>query len=81
MDGDPDLHDILRVLGLEALAHYMISEIQQVYRLQGVRIDNKHLEVILKQMLQKWKLLILVILCTWLAKALTSWKLIGKMML
>lgn len=53
MDGDPDLHDILRVLGLEALAHYMISEIQQVYRLQGVRIDNKHLEVILKQMLQK----------------------------
>ncbi|WCR54309.1 MAG: Bifunctional DNA-directed RNA polymerase subunit beta-beta' [Wolbachia endosymbiont of Ctenocephalides orientis wCori] len=53
MDGDPDVHDILRVLGLEALAHYMISEIQQVYRLQGVRIDNKHLEVILKQMLQK----------------------------
>ncbi|MGL9682277.1 MAG: DNA-directed RNA polymerase subunit beta/beta' [Wolbachia sp.] len=53
MDGDPDIHDILRVLGLEALAHYMISEIQQVYRLQGVRIDNKHLEVILKQMLQK----------------------------
>lgn len=53
MDGDPDLHDILRVRGLEALAHYMISEIQQVYRLQGVRIDNKHLEVILKQMLQK----------------------------
>ncbi|OEY86832.1 DNA-directed RNA polymerase subunit beta' [Wolbachia pipientis] len=53
MDGDPDLHDILRVMGLEALAHYMISEVQQVYRLQGVRIDNKHLEVILKQMLQK----------------------------
>ncbi|UWI82988.1 DNA-directed RNA polymerase subunit beta/beta' [Wolbachia endosymbiont of Howardula sp.] len=53
MDGDLDLHDILRVLGLEALAHYMIAEIQQVYRLQGVRIDNKHLEVILKQMLQK----------------------------
>ncbi|MDN5247776.1 MAG: DNA-directed RNA polymerase subunit beta/beta' [Wolbachia endosymbiont of Tyrophagus putrescentiae] len=53
MDGDPDLHDILRVLGLEALAHYMIDEIQQVYRFQGIRIDNKHLEVILKQMLQK----------------------------
>ncbi len=53
MDGDPDLHDILRVMGLEALVHYMIAEIQQVYRLQGVRIDNKHLEVILKQMLQK----------------------------
>ncbi|KJV69571.1 DNA-directed RNA polymerase subunit beta' [Candidatus Neoehrlichia procyonis] len=53
MDGDPDPHDILRVLGVEALANYMISEIQQVYRLQGVRIDNKHIEVILRQMLQK----------------------------
>ncbi|ACZ49513.1 DNA-directed RNA polymerase beta' subunit [Anaplasma centrale str. Israel] len=53
MDGDPDQHDILRVLGAEALASYMISEIQQVYRLQGVRIDNKHIEVILRQMLQK----------------------------
>ncbi|MCU7612408.1 DNA-directed RNA polymerase subunit beta' [Anaplasma capra] len=53
MDGDPDQHDILRVLGTEALAGYMISEIQQVYRLQGVRIDNKHIEVILRQMLQK----------------------------
>ncbi|MFV9838689.1 MAG: DNA-directed RNA polymerase subunit beta' [Aaplasma endosymbiont of Hyalomma asiaticum] len=53
MDGDPDQHDILRVLGTEALAGYMISEIQQVYRLQGVKIDNKHIEVILRQMLQK----------------------------
>ncbi|KJV65117.1 RNA polymerase Rpb1, domain 5 family protein [Anaplasma phagocytophilum str. ApMUC09] len=53
MDGDPDQHDILRVLGAEALANYMISEIQQVYRLQGVKIDNKHIEVILRQMLQK----------------------------
>ncbi len=53
MDGDPDPHDILRVLGVEALANYMISEIQQVYRLQGVRIDNKHIEIILRQMLQK----------------------------
>ena len=53
MDGDPDQHDILRVLGTEALASYMISEIQQVYRLQGVKIDNKHIEVILRQMLQK----------------------------
>ncbi|CAI27618.1 DNA-directed RNA polymerase beta' chain [Ehrlichia ruminantium str. Gardel] len=53
MDGDPDPHDILRVLGVEALANYMIAEIQQVYRLQGVRIDNKHIEVILRQMLQK----------------------------
>ncbi|WP_410519857.1 DNA-directed RNA polymerase subunit beta [Candidatus Mesenet endosymbiont of Agriotes lineatus] len=53
MDGDPDPHDILRVLGVEALANYMTSEIQQVYRLQGVRIDNKHIEVILRQMLQR----------------------------
>ncbi|XGA08271.1 MAG: DNA-directed RNA polymerase subunit beta [Wolbachia endosymbiont of Xenopsylla cheopis] len=53
MDGDPDPHDILRVLGVEALANYMISEIQQVYRLQGVRIDNKHIEVVLRQMLQR----------------------------
>lgn len=53
MDGDPDPHDILRVLGVEALVDYMVSEIQQVYRLQGVKIDNKHIEVILRQMLQK----------------------------
>ncbi|KYH12674.1 DNA-directed RNA polymerase subunit beta' [Neorickettsia sp. 179522] len=53
MDGDPDLHEILRVLGLEALAEYMISEIQRVYRLQGVKINNKHIEVIIRKMLQK----------------------------
>ncbi len=53
VDGDPDAHEILNVLGVEALAHYMINEIQKVYRLQGVKIDNKHFEVILKQMLQK----------------------------
>ncbi|RYE20732.1 MAG: DNA-directed RNA polymerase subunit beta', partial [Sphingobacteriaceae bacterium] len=53
MDGNPVLHDILKVMGVEALAKYMISEIQQVYRLQGVKIDDKHIEVILRQMLQK----------------------------
>ncbi|AHX11575.1 DNA-directed RNA polymerase, beta' subunit [Neorickettsia helminthoeca str. Oregon] len=53
MDGDPDLHEILRVLGLEALAEYMITEIQRVYRLQGVKINNKHIEVIIRKMLQK----------------------------
>lgn len=53
MEGNPSQHDILRILGVEALAHYMIREIQQVYRLQGVLIDNKHIEVILRQMLQK----------------------------
>ena len=53
MDGNPVLQDILRVMGVEALSHYMVSEIQQVYRLQGVKIDNKHIEVIIRQMLRK----------------------------
>ncbi|MDA0938894.1 MAG: DNA-directed RNA polymerase subunit beta', partial [Proteobacteria bacterium] len=53
MEGNPSPHDILRVMGVEALAHYMIQEVQQVYRLQGVEIDNKHIEVIIRQMLQK----------------------------
>ena len=53
MDGNPVPHDILRVLGVEALANYLISETQDVYRLQGVKINNKHIEVIVRQMLQK----------------------------
>ena len=53
MDGNPVPHDILRVLGIEALASYIIYEIQEVYRLQGVRINDKHIEVIVRQMLQK----------------------------
>ncbi|MBQ4875571.1 MAG: DNA-directed RNA polymerase subunit beta' [Rickettsiaceae bacterium H1] len=53
MDGNPDPHDILRVLGVGELSDYMISEIQQIYRLQGVHIDNKHIEIILSQMLQR----------------------------
>lgn len=53
MDGNPVLQDILRVMGVEALARYMVSEVQQVYRLQGVKIDDKHIEVIIRQMLQK----------------------------
>ena len=53
LDGNPVPHDILRVLGVEALATYLISEIQEVYRLQGVQIDDKHIEVIIRQMLQK----------------------------
>jgi DNA-directed RNA polymerase subunit beta' len=53
MDGNPVPHDILRVLGVEALAHYLINEIQDVYRLQGVKINDKHIEVIVRQMLQK----------------------------
>ncbi|MEE8293118.1 MAG: DNA-directed RNA polymerase subunit beta', partial [Kiloniellales bacterium] len=53
MDGNPVPHDILDVLGVEALAEYLIHEIQSVYRLQGVRINDKHIEVIVRQMLQK----------------------------
>ncbi|MEO0347881.1 MAG: DNA-directed RNA polymerase subunit beta', partial [Pseudomonadota bacterium] len=53
MDGNPVPHDILKVLGVEALANYMVTEVQQVYRLQGVKIDDKHIEVVLRQMLQK----------------------------
>ena len=53
MDGSPVPHDILRVLGVEALAEYLINEVQDVYRLQGVKINDKHIEVIVRQMLQK----------------------------
>jgi DNA-directed RNA polymerase subunit beta' len=53
MDGNPVPHDILRVLGVEALAAYLTAEIQEVYRLQGVKINDKHIEVIVRQMLQK----------------------------
>jgi DNA-directed RNA polymerase subunit beta' len=53
MDGNPVPHDILRILGVEALASYLINEIQEVYRLQGVKINDKHIEVIVRQMLQK----------------------------
>jgi DNA-directed RNA polymerase subunit beta' len=53
MDGNPVPHDILQVLGVEALAEYLINEIQEVYRLQGVKINDKHIEVIARQMLQK----------------------------
>jgi DNA-directed RNA polymerase subunit beta' len=57
MDGNPAPHDILRILGVEALANYMIDEVQDVYRLQGVKINDKHIEVIVRQMLQKWEIL------------------------
>ncbi|MDD3799186.1 MAG: DNA-directed RNA polymerase subunit beta', partial [Novosphingobium sp.] len=51
--GSPDPHDILEVLGVAALAEYLVAEIQEVYRLQGVKINDKHIEVIVRQMLQK----------------------------
>ncbi|MRX52237.1 DNA-directed RNA polymerase subunit beta' [Paracoccus sp. S-4012] len=57
MDGNPAPHDILRIIGIEALADYLIDEVQDVYRLQGVKINDKHIEVIVRQMLQKIEIL------------------------
>ncbi len=56
MDGHPAPHDILQILGVEALADYLIDEVQDVYRLQGVKINDKHIEVIVRQMLQKFEI-------------------------
>ncbi|MGH6944542.1 MAG: DNA-directed RNA polymerase subunit beta', partial [Geminicoccaceae bacterium] len=53
VDGNQVPHDILRVKGVEALANFLVNEIQEVYRLQGVKINDKHVEVIVRQMLQK----------------------------
>ena len=53
LDGNPDPHDMLDVLGVEPLAEYLVAEVQEVYRLQGVKINDKHIEVIVRQMLQK----------------------------
>jgi len=53
VDGEPGAHDILRLLGTETMADYLVKEIQDVYRLQGVKINDKHIEVILRQMLRK----------------------------
>jgi DNA-directed RNA polymerase subunit beta' len=53
MDGNPAPHDILAIKGVEELASYLVNEIQEVYRLQGVTINDKHIEVIVDQMLQK----------------------------
>jgi DNA-directed RNA polymerase subunit beta' len=52
-DGPPSPHDILRLKGVESLASYIVNEVQDVYRLQGVRINDKHIEVIVRQMLRK----------------------------
>tara|TARA_B100000700_G_scaffold115988_1_gene130524 strand:+ start:2084 stop:6241 length:4158 start_codon:yes stop_codon:yes gene_type:complete len=57
IDGNPAPHDILSILGLEALANYLVDEVQNVYRLQGVTINDKHIEVITRQMLQKVEVL------------------------
>jgi DNA-directed RNA polymerase subunit beta' len=53
MDGSSNPHDILRVLGEKELAKYLVDEVQEVYRLQGVKINDKHIEVIVRQMLRR----------------------------
>jgi len=53
VDGPVDPHDLLRLLGVEELARYIIDEVQDVYRLQGVKINDKHIEVIVRQMLRR----------------------------
>jgi len=53
MDGSADPHDILKIRGLKDLAKYLVNEVQEVYRLQGVRINDKHIEVIVRQMLRQ----------------------------
>ncbi|MDT8410385.1 MAG: DNA-directed RNA polymerase subunit beta', partial [Wenzhouxiangellaceae bacterium] len=57
VEGELDPHDILRLLGVEPLANYLVQEIQDVYRLQGVKINDKHIEVIIRQMLRKVEIL------------------------
>ncbi|MDF1586375.1 DNA-directed RNA polymerase subunit beta' [Marinimicrococcus flavescens] len=57
VDGSPVPHDILRVLGVEPLAQFLVNEIQDVYKLQGVKINDKHVEVIVRQMLQKMEVI------------------------
>jgi DNA-directed RNA polymerase beta' subunit len=57
IDGDVNPHDILKVQGEEALANYLVDEVQEVYRLQGVKINDKHIEVIVRQMLRRVKII------------------------
>ena len=56
VEGNPSPHDILRIKGVEELASYLVKEIQDVYRLQGVKINDKHIEVIVRQMMQKFEI-------------------------
>ena len=55
--GDPNVHDILRILGPEELQKYLVKEVQEIYRLQGVEISDKHIEMIVRQMLRKVQIL------------------------
>jgi DNA-directed RNA polymerase subunit beta' len=53
MDGSANPHDVLRILGIKELARYLVNEIQEVYQLQGVKINDKHIEIIVRQMLKR----------------------------
>ncbi len=55
MDGSANPHDILNISGIKELARYLVDEVQEVYRLQGVKINDKHIEVIVRQMLRRIK--------------------------
>jgi DNA-directed RNA polymerase subunit beta' len=57
VEGNPSPHDILRIKGVEELAVYLVKEVQDVYRLQGVKINDKHIEVIVRQMMQKMEII------------------------
>ena len=68
-------HDILKIKGLRAVQDYMIQEVQRVYRLQGVEINDKHIEVIVRQMLKKFALKKLEIQNSFREPMLTDWNL------
>ena len=76
LDGQPLPHDILRILGIEELTEYFVNQVQEVYRLQGVIINDKHIETILRQMLKKLKLKHLVTQIYYLVKLLIDLNLI-----
>ena len=79
LDGQPLPHDILRVLGIKELTEYFVNQVQEVYRLQGVIINDKHIETILRQMLKKVEVKVLVILAIYQVKLLIELNLIIPM--
>ena len=65
-NGVPVLQDVLRIMGIDVLQAYIVNQVQEIYRLQGVNIDDRHIEVIAKQMLRKVRVVHLVTLTSWL---------------
>ena len=76
LDGQPLPHDILRIMGIKDLTEYFVNQVQEVYRLQGVIINDKHIETILRQMLKKLKLKLLETHLIYLVKLLIELNLI-----